>query len=221
MELDATDRPVLTLKAAVVQLGIVTMGVLIALSLEGIVEWSHQRALVREATANLTSELEANHQELNRFIGKIGPMRDKLVHTIEVINALPDSAQSQEALSLFRPGANPNFLMVPWDRAELATASRTTSEITGAFALMNYADVKDYASVYDRQALFDKLQDDVLNSALAAASLGLIVDFEKPSAVEIQDLKRQLRVALGNVLAVEEIGRALGAAYTRALDESR
>ena len=56
---------------------------------------------------------------------------------------------------------------------------------------------------------------------MTAASLGLIVDFQKASAIEIQDLKRQLRLALGNVLALEEIGRALNAAYARALDESK
>ena len=194
---------------------------LIALSLEGLVEWSQQRALVGEASANLTSELQANQQELERFIGKIEPMRSKLLHAIEVISAVPSPESVQEAQSLFRPGSNPNFLMVPRDRAELGTASRTTSEITGAFSLMEYGDVKNYASVYDRQTLFDKLQDDVLSSALAAASLGLIVDFQKPSEIEIQDLKRQLRIALGNVLAVEEISRALNAAYTGALDESR
>jgi hypothetical protein len=109
--------------------------------------------------------------------------------------------------------------MIPYDRAELSAASRTSAEITGAFALMDYAEVTRFASVYDRQALFDKVQDDVLDSALSAASLGLILDFQKGSPVELQDVKRQLRLALGNVFAVEEIGRALDAAYGRALDD--
>lgn len=221
MEIHAPDEPVLTLKQAAVHLAIVTAGVLIALTLEGLMESSHQRSLVREASVNLTSELQANQQELERLIGKIEPMRNKLVHAIDVIGAVPAPESVQEAQSLFRAGSNPNFVMIPWDRAELGGASRTTSEITGAFALREYAEVKKYASVYDRQVLCDKLQEEALSSALTAASLGPIVDFQKPSAIEIQDLKRPLRIALGNVLAIEEIGRALHAAYARALDESK
>ena len=220
VEIHAPDHPILTLKQAAVHLVIVTAGVLIALSFEGVLEWSHDRALVREATANLTTELQINKKELERFIGKIAPMRDKLLHAIAVMNALSDPGNVEEASSLFKPGSNPNFIMVPYDRAELSTASRTTAEITGAFALMEYADVKKYASVYDRQALFNNVQDNVLSSALSAASLGLILDFRKASPVELEDVRRQMRLALGNVFAVEEIGRALTAAYDRALDES-
>ena len=220
MEIHAPDHPVLTLKQAAVHLVIVTAGVMIALSLEGLLEWSHQRALVREAKANLTTELQSNKKELERFIGKIAPMREKLLQAITVVDGLPDPVNVEKASSLFRPGSNPDFIMVPYDRAELSAASRTTAEITGAFALMEYAEVTKYATVYDRQALFDKVQNDVLNSALSAASLGLIVDFQKASQVELGDVKRQLRLALGNVFAVEEIGRALTAAYDRVIEGS-
>jgi hypothetical protein len=216
----ASDHSILTLKQAAVQLAIVTAGVLIALSFDGVLGWSRDRALVREAKANLTTELRANSKELDRFIGKISPMREKLLQAITVMDGLPDPVTVEKASSLFRPGSNPDFIMIPYDRAELSAASRTTAEITGAFALMEYAEVTKYASVYDRQALFDKVQDDLLNSALSAASLGLIVDFRKASPVELGDVKRQLRLALGNVLAVEEIGRALAAAYDRALEGS-
>jgi hypothetical protein len=82
---------------------------------------------------------------------------------------------------------------------------------------MDYADVKKYAVVYDRQALYERVQDDVLNNALSAASMGLLLDFKKPTAAELEDLRRQLRLALGSVLAIEEVGRALIPAYERAL----
>ena len=86
MDIHAPDHPVLTLKQAAVHLAIVTAGVLIALSFEGVLQWSHHRALVREAKANLTTELQTNKKGLERFIGKIGPMRDKLFHAIDVVN---------------------------------------------------------------------------------------------------------------------------------------
>ena len=39
-----------------VHLGIVTVGILIALSFEGALEWSHHRELVREARQNLQND---------------------------------------------------------------------------------------------------------------------------------------------------------------------
>jgi hypothetical protein len=41
MEIHARDKPILTLKEATVHLAIVTVGILIALSLEGLVEWRY------------------------------------------------------------------------------------------------------------------------------------------------------------------------------------
>ena len=49
MEIHAPRHPILTLKEALVHLCIVTIGILIALSFEGALEWVHHRQLVREA----------------------------------------------------------------------------------------------------------------------------------------------------------------------------
>ena len=42
----------------------VVLGILIALALEGVVEWAHHRALVREARANIAIELRHNKETL-------------------------------------------------------------------------------------------------------------------------------------------------------------
>jgi hypothetical protein len=57
MEIHAPDKPILTIKEAIVHLAIVTIGILIALSLEGLVEWRHHRELVQEARANIADEI--------------------------------------------------------------------------------------------------------------------------------------------------------------------
>lgn len=55
MEIHAPEKPILTVKEAIAHLAIVTVGILIALSLEGLVEWRHHRALVREARDNISA----------------------------------------------------------------------------------------------------------------------------------------------------------------------
>src|SRR5215813_2480722 len=58
MEIHAPEKPVLTVKEAAVHLLIVTVGILIALSLEAIVEYVHHRTIVREAREIMREEID-------------------------------------------------------------------------------------------------------------------------------------------------------------------
>jgi len=54
-----------------VHLALITVGVLIALSFEGVASWREHRALVREARLNLTNELRDNIKELSNRLQKL------------------------------------------------------------------------------------------------------------------------------------------------------
>ena len=71
MEIHAPDRPLLTVKEAAVHLLIVTVGILIALSLEGIVEYIHHKTIVREARAIMREEIEANQKDLDQTLTRM------------------------------------------------------------------------------------------------------------------------------------------------------
>jgi len=57
--------PIRSWKDFLLQLVTITAGVLIALSLEGVREWSHYRTLVREARETLAREIAENMKEVN------------------------------------------------------------------------------------------------------------------------------------------------------------
>ena len=57
MEIHAPHGPIHSFKEMAVQIALITLGVLIALSFEGVASWREHRALVREARANLTNEI--------------------------------------------------------------------------------------------------------------------------------------------------------------------
>ena len=57
-------RPVTSLKEFLRELLTITAGILIALSLEGLLQWNHHRQLVREARTNIISELRQNQSEI-------------------------------------------------------------------------------------------------------------------------------------------------------------
>ena len=219
MDIHAPHKPILTLQEAAVHLGIVTIGILIALSLEGILERVHHHALVAEARANIRAELHNNEAALTRLLGELPPMRKRLETGLETMNALPGDAQQASRLFAVGPGG----LVYSYDIAELSTASRTTAEVTGAFGLMDYAEVKTYAAAYHRQALYNKTQDtafgDAMSDVMSAFALGQHLDFQRATAGEIEELKQHIRLAIGNLIVQEEVGTALSAAYRRALGE--
>jgi hypothetical protein len=75
MEIHAPTGTVESLKDFGLHLLIVTVGILIALSLEGLVEWRHHRALVEEARANIASEVRENQKGLDGLLKSIPDIR--------------------------------------------------------------------------------------------------------------------------------------------------
>jgi hypothetical protein len=218
MEVHAPQGPVLTFKEALVHLVIVTIGILIALSFEGVVEWSHQRSLVREARANLNQELEDNKREVERVVAKVNSsVIPGLVTTIGALDDVSSEKGIQNVTALFRPGPTVFMVTTGYDRAQLSHASRTTSEVTGAFALMEYTDVKKYAVAYDQQDLYDQMQRQALDRVMAAYGTGLTLDFKKATPADIAAIKQELRLAIGALAAVAEFGGLLKIAYDDAL----
>src|SRR5688572_22672859 len=77
-----------------IQLVIVTAGVLIALLLEGLVDWTGGRALVREARTNIRQELEDNWRELDGEIAGLKRRQADLENALQFSNDLLASGKS-------------------------------------------------------------------------------------------------------------------------------
>jgi hypothetical protein len=54
-----------------IHLATITVGLFIALSLEGCVEWQHHRHLVHEARSNIRTEIQDNQTALHDTLGRI------------------------------------------------------------------------------------------------------------------------------------------------------
>jgi hypothetical protein len=218
MEIHAPDHPILTLKQALVHLSIVTVGILIALSLEGALEWSHHRALVREARENLRSEIRNNQKDIQIILKSLDATMPRFLRAIEVVADLSAPDHVNQAASLFQAGG-PDSLLADYRIAWLNTASRMTAEVSGAFALMDYGEIRKYAEIYDAQAIFTRTQDRAMNDAMAAVTFNQDT-LQKRSAGEIDDARRQLRQALGGFMAMKSMAATLDDRYSAALRES-
>jgi hypothetical protein len=140
MDVDVPERRIDSIKDFLLHMGTVTLGILIALGLEGIREWVHERNLVREARASLVSELRDNQRELARTLGGIPGTRTNLKEGLALIARVAD-VKRDEKLEI-------NF-SVGFRDASLLGVNRSTAETTGALAHMSYGEVRKYAALYD------------------------------------------------------------------------
>jgi predicted xylose isomerase-like sugar epimerase len=206
LEIHAPHKPVHSLREMLTHLVLVTLGVLIALSFEGIGSWREHRALLHEARANILSELRDNQKELAQRLEGIPKERDNLTAAIDVAQRLMDTKKLEGEVQL------------GFQTADLRDASRTTAAVTGAFGLMDYSEVKKYATVYGHQELFLRAQTTAIeNLTRTMAAVHLLQHSDRATARELEDWKMSLRLTIASLTVEEGLGQGLVKEYDRVL----
>jgi hypothetical protein len=197
-------------KRHLVDLATITVGVLIALSLEGVRQWISDRALVREAEENLLLEIDENREEIARVMADDSLKQAALDAAMQFADELlEDGATDQTELNL-------GFTL-----AEVSSASWTTAERTGAIAHMDYERVRELSRVYEAQDIFVEQQRRSL--ARLASALAILSTRGDPTQAEPQEL-RQFRAEVGGLRAELYLQRELAGGmielYQRVLGDS-
>jgi len=199
LDIHAPHRPIGSVREALVHLALITGGVLIALSFEGVATWREHRALVREARTNLTSEIRDNTRELRERLQNVPQHRKQLEHAGDMARLVIEHKKIEHG-----------SVELGFSSAELRDASRTTAEVTGAFALMEYEEVKKYASVYNHQALYLRFHNDVVQGVTRLlGGAGMFADADRYTVREIEDWQTQLRTVVAALFVEEQIGQSL------------
>src|SRR5436190_19503290 len=126
-----------------VHLTIITLGLLIALGLEGVVELVHDRHLLHHAEANLRSELQQNRTILANDEKSLDGSEKELETYFGLLIAFKKDHR----------GRGENSLNWEWNGP--SSAAWDTARNTGAVALMDYAAAQNYADIYAQQSLLD------------------------------------------------------------------
>lgn len=193
MDVHPPSHPVHTWRDALVHLGIVTVGLLIAIGLEACVEWRHHQIQVREARESLARELAINI-ETHRM--NTVSLRQEIVHDRGLL-------QDFQFLKL-HPGASLGALPeVPywWHQFRTYTDSAwKTAAATGVLAHMPPQEVQGYEARYSHLSRIMVYELNV-RTALRHAYEYRAVDADPthltPAEVDREiDLCRQLLVAV-------------------------
>jgi hypothetical protein len=207
MEIHAPEKPILTIKEAAVHLLIVTAGILIALSLEAVVEYVHHRTIVREAREIMRREIEENRTELDKELAYIKDKQMKeMMQGIERMRALAAHEASDTRM------------MIEYRGAKLHSAGQSTAQLMGAFAYMDYQEVSRWSEMYDLQAEFLRTQSAGLVEGTAAFSFVLKRDLLKTPTGQLEAEADNLRRAVGTLVLTMQEGTGLRARYNKILE---
>jgi hypothetical protein len=173
-----------------VHLATITVGLFIALSLEGCVEWQHHRHLVHEARENIRSEMQDNQKELKGALDVIHKEQAEVKSDIEALIKLKQN-----------PEAHGLSVNLRFSNSGLANASWNTAHETGAFSFMGYPEVKKYAEVYDTQKLFADQTTRITSAYTNSFSVLYIFDVDEKAAKTVKN--DDVTAAIQKVLAVQ------------------
>lgn len=186
----------------------ITIGILIALSLEGMLEWKHHRALAHEARTNILSEMRDNRRELAKEEQELSRMQQEAQQLVAVVHRLEGNRKSP-----------PEQLQLTWTLAELHSTSWDAATRTGAIAYMPYSEVQRYTVVYDLQRSFSELEQRAFGSALDVEGLATLTQRKQEtlSAVELSDAEHRIGTALASINAMQSIAQPLRESYDKTM----
>jgi len=188
----------------------VTAGVLIALMIDGLVDWKSNRDLVAEAHAAIRREIADNLKEL-----------EGLPKVIESANADVDNSLKFAGDLLSSGKTDVHSLSLNFNLASLNQSSWQSAERTGALSHMTYDEVRGYAELYALQELFSTQQRkavDLVTSSIAIMSGG---DPTKAPKDDLARFRQQLLLLKSNIDVTNQLGQQLIAAYRKFLQSNQ
>jgi ribosomal protein RSM22 (predicted rRNA methylase) len=167
----------------------ITIGLLIALGLEGCVEWQHHRHLVHEAEASLHAEIESNAKGLQDVLNDVHKQQANLKNDVAVLDDMIKTPKSHKHQSMSIAFRINKFDDVSWK----------TAQSTGALSYMSYDTAQKYASIYSLQEELEKAQ--MQGSRDAILSIGPVMntsDSEDLTPEDARSMKDHIEVVQGS-----------------------
>jgi hypothetical protein len=190
-------------------LATITIGLLIALGLEGCVEWMHHRHLVHEAQAALRNEISNNESNLSGVLASAQKQETTLKQDIVVLDGRIEHPKEN----------NHETMSIEFRLVGFADVSWKTAQSTGALTYMPYARVEEYAEIYGLQQELYEAQKQGVRDAVMSIGLFANKDATDPAArvAEDQLRKQRIEVVQGQLFFVESLITGLDDSYKKFL----
>jgi hypothetical protein len=187
----------------------ISIGLLIALSLEGIVEWQHHRHLVHDAETSLHAEIKGNAANMDGILTDLHKRQAALKHDVYVLNYIATNGKYPEDKNM-----EINFQIVAFESVAWKTA-----QSTGALSYMPYDLAQDYSSIYMQQDLVSGAQQQAARDSVVA--IGPFINEPSnaalPSREEALSIVEKIEVLQGQLVLVDSFMQGLSGGYKQFL----
>jgi hypothetical protein len=185
----------------------ITIGLLIALGLEGYAEHWKQRELKKDADTKLRQEIRDNAQEIALVHNANSSEQENLKRIVDFMSARKKNEPYDTGQ-----------IRLGFTVGDLNSASWKTAAATGALGFMEYDQVQRYSAVYQLQDKYSALQDQTMDEFLQLQSYVIFgFDTEKITPVEAGSAELDTRRALAHLTAMDQVGTALAKEYEAVL----
>jgi hypothetical protein len=187
----------------------ITIGLLIALSLEGLVEWQHHRHLVHEAEASLHTEIENNSRALADAITALHKNQDDLKHDVTVLKYIIKNHKAPDHNNMTLGLGIRTFDDVSWK----------TVQSTTALSYMSYAQAEEYSNIYSTQAELNDAEHQAARDAIISLAPFMNISNDDPDPTEGQanDIKQKVEILQGQLTLVDSFMNSLDREYKKFL----
>ncbi len=211
MEIHPPTKPIESVKDFFLHLSIITIGILIALSLEQAVEaWEHHELAV-QARENIIAEIRDNSRDLDITRAQVLKIEQQLRDNIKSVREVLDHKQS--VFSARFSVATSSLNSTSWD----------TAAATGALRYMGYIEAKKFEETYELQAMLKRAQEDYVRTggdSLGIVSVSALAPGEKPSADQLRLVEHDLLSFLARTIVWDKLASNLSQEYDRTLKGS-
>jgi hypothetical protein len=146
MEVHAPHHPISSWRDFFLHLITITIGLLIAVGIEGLVGLHREHSLVKEARSTLREEIAYNANEMAGSLPDIDAEKTALTNNIGVLTALAEHPAD--------PASQHGKIDAHIATVSLHSTAWKTAQTTGALAYMPYEEAQRYADIYATQEDF-------------------------------------------------------------------
>jgi hypothetical protein len=147
LDVHAPHEPIHDVKDFLLHLLTITVGLLIAVGIEGCVELHREHKLVQEARVTLREEIEGNSKVMAEAVELIKKQKATMQKNVDALTKIMESPKDK---SLQDPNIDASC-----SNKSLKDTAWKTAQTTGALSYMPYTEAQKYAEIYQAQAAFE------------------------------------------------------------------
>lgn len=158
LDVHSPSEPVHSWRDFFIHIATITIGLLIALSLERCVEWQHHRHLAHQTKLSLGNEIRGNADEVRGALEDLQKMLDQLKGDVAVLNTILANPKKPNR-------ENINFdYKIRW----FNDVSWRTAQTTTALTYLPYDEAHEFTDIYDEQDEIDMAERQAIRDAVVA-----------------------------------------------------